>query len=105
MWIGAECPTLLSELQHAHEMAAQKAGLKPEARKFIPHVTLARLRNISPEATARYLENTAPTSITQFEVSHTALFSARPGRGGGPYRVEATYPCNNLYSDFHSDVS
>ena len=93
VWIGIEPNQILMDLQHAHEMAAQKAGLKPESRKFVPHVTLARLRAIRADATARYLENTGNITLPSFEVTSAALFSSRPGGGGGPYRVETTYPC------------
>lgn len=37
-------PALL-ELQHSLEMACRRAGLEAETRKFIPHVTLARLNS------------------------------------------------------------
>ena len=38
----------LRSLQKAHERAARLAGLPPETRNFVPHVTLARLRNCQP---------------------------------------------------------
>ena len=37
----------LIELQAEHERLMRRAGLEPEGRKFIPHVTLARLRDSS----------------------------------------------------------
>ena len=33
------------ELQAEHERLLQRAGLEPEGRKYIPHVTMARLRD------------------------------------------------------------
>ena len=102
VWIGTLAPEALEPLQLAHEMAAKKAGLKPESRNFIPHVTLARLRNTSSEATARYLEAHGAITLPSFTVNRTVLFSSRPGSGGGPYRVEMSYPCNLAYSEVQS---
>src|SRR5262249_32070120 len=52
IWAGVKpCPAL-ELLQKAHERAARLAGLPPEKRNFMPHVTLARLRNVSPFAVA-----------------------------------------------------
>ena len=96
VWIGIKPCKALVNLHHTHEMAAQYAGLKPESRKFIPHVTLARLRNISPAVTARYLESINFVSLPPFKITRTALFSARPGGGGGPYHVETTHPATEI---------
>jgi 2'-5' RNA ligase len=82
----------LKRLQLAHERACQLAGLPPEPRKFSPHVTLARLRHSSPEDVQRYIAAHNLYSSRPFEVWRFVLFSARPGRGGGPYAVEESYP-------------
>ena len=92
VWVGISPNPALDHLHHAHEMAAQKAGLKPETRKFMPHLTLARLRGIGPVQTAHYLETKGLVKFPPITVSQTALFSARPSGGGGPYAVEMTYP-------------
>jgi len=105
VWIGIKNCQDLIDLHHAHEMAAQHAGLKPESRKFVPHITLARLRNISPAETARYLEEKGLAKLRPFTVSKTILFSARPGGGGGPYKVEETYPASGDYDDETYDES
>src|SRR6266700_3645661 len=45
----------LTCLQTAQEMLARRNGLPPEPRKFTPHVTLARLRGVEPQAVANWL--------------------------------------------------
>ena len=81
----------LVELQAEHERLIRRAGLPAEARKFTPHVTLARLRGASPMAVADYLG--ARGFLTRrFEAERFVLFSARDSVGGGPYVVEADYP-------------
>jgi 2'-5' RNA ligase len=82
----------LIELQAEHERLLQRVGLEPEGRKFIPHVTLARLRESSNRQVADYLAVRAPFRSPPFEVSRFVLFSSRASIGGGPYVVEAAYP-------------
>jgi 2'-5' RNA ligase len=80
------------ELQAEHERLMQRVGLEPEGRKYIPHVTLARLRESSSRQVADYLALRAPFRSAPFKVSRFVLFSARTSVGGGPYVVEAAYP-------------
>jgi 2'-5' RNA ligase len=82
----------LFELQAEHERLFQRVGLEPEGRKYIPHVTLARLRDASSRDVADYLAARAHYRSASFEVSRFVLFSARSSVGGGPYVVEADYP-------------
>jgi 2'-5' RNA ligase len=82
----------LMELQAEHERLMQRVGLDPEGRKFLPHVTLARLRDTSSREVADYLALRAPFRTPPFPVSRFVLFSSRASVGGGPYVVEAAYP-------------
>ena len=80
------------ELQAEHERLMQRVGLEPDGRKYMPHVTLARLRESSSRPVADYLALRAPFRSAPFKVSRFVLFSARMSVGGGPYVVEAAYP-------------
>jgi 2'-5' RNA ligase len=80
------------ELQAEHERLMQRVGLEPEGRKYIPHVTLARLRESSNRQVADYLALRAPFRSPPFQVSRFVLFSSRASVGGGPYVVEVAYP-------------
>jgi 2'-5' RNA ligase len=82
----------LMELQAEHERLLQRLGLEPDGRKYIPHVTLARLRESSSQQVADYLSARAHYRSASFEVSQFVLFSSRASVGGGPYVVEAAYP-------------
>jgi 2'-5' RNA ligase len=53
LYAGVEPSAELTRLQAAQERVLQRAGLPPEGRKFMPHVTLARLRGVGPEEVAR----------------------------------------------------
>jgi RNA 2',3'-cyclic 3'-phosphodiesterase len=82
----------LVELHSELERLMQRLGLEPEGRKFIPHVTLARLRESSSRDVAEYLSTRGPVFGSSFHVSRFVLFSSRSSVGGGPYVVEADYP-------------
>ncbi len=82
----------LRELQQEHERICRKLGIVLDSRKFTPHITLARLRNISPLDTADWLAHRGIFHQQSFEVSHFTLFSANASTGGGPYVAEARYP-------------
>ena len=84
--------TPLLELQAEQERLLQRLGLEPEGRKYIPHVTLARLRDTSSWQVADYLSARGHFRSAAFEVSRFVLFSSRSSVGGGPYVVEEAYP-------------
>ncbi|HET9902588.1 MAG TPA: RNA 2',3'-cyclic phosphodiesterase [Xanthobacteraceae bacterium] len=85
-------PPDLLELQAEHERIMQRIGLGPDGRKFIPHVTLARLRDATSHQVADYLAVRGAYRSPPFRVGQFVLFSARASVGGGPYVVEAGYP-------------
>ncbi len=82
----------LVELQAEQERLMRRIGVRPELRKFTPHVTLARLRDASAAAVAAYLAARGLFSSRRFEATRFVLFSARAATGGGPYVVEVAYP-------------
>ncbi|MEO6610230.1 MAG: RNA 2',3'-cyclic phosphodiesterase, partial [Aestuariivirga sp.] len=81
----------LRRLQQAQERICQEVGLEAEGRKFVPHVTLARLRDPDPLALRNFIESHALYRSRPFQVERFVLFSSRPLRGGGPYAVEEAY--------------
>ncbi len=81
----------LRRLQMAQERICQSVGLAPEGRKFIPHVTLARLRDADPQALRHFIESHALYRSRTFDVGRFVLFSSKLSRGGGPYAVEEVY--------------
>ena len=81
----------LMELQAELERLMQRFGLDPEGRKFIPHVTLARLRDASNRDVADYLSVRGYFPTRSFMASRFVLFSSRASTGGGPYVVEDSY--------------
>ncbi|WP_456620784.1 MULTISPECIES: RNA 2',3'-cyclic phosphodiesterase [unclassified Bradyrhizobium] len=81
----------LIELQAELERMMQRIGLDPEGRKFIPHVTLARLHDASDQDVADYLSLRGYFPSKAFMAERFVLFSSRASTGGGPYVVEDAY--------------
>lgn len=84
-------PALL-ELQAEHERLLRRLGAPPEPRKFLPHVTLARLKGANPAAVAAYLGTRGYFPPLVFTAERFVLLSSRNSVGGGPYVAEAEYP-------------
>ena len=70
----------------------RRAGLPAERRKFIPHVTLARLRDTTPVEVASYIAMRGHFPKLAFTATRFVLYSSRNSVGGGPYVIEAAYP-------------
>jgi 2'-5' RNA ligase len=90
--VKAHAEPALLDLQAEHERVLRRVGLPPEPRKYAPHVTLARLRQVSSVAAADYLASHGLFAPLTFHVDRFVLFSARASTGGGPYIPEVEYP-------------
>jgi len=82
----------LMELQAEQERLLRRLGAPAEPRKFVPHVTLARLRGAPPAAVAAYLQTRGYFPPLHVPAARFVLFSSRDSVGGGPYIVEGEYP-------------
>ncbi len=91
LYAGVDESPALRRLHDQHERLCQTLGLPAEHRKFLPHVTLARLKEPEPRALQRWVEVHSLYSTQSFDVNGFALFSSRPLKGGGPYAIEAEY--------------
>ena len=92
LYAGVEPSEALNRLQAAHERVLQRSGLPPEGRKFVPHVSLARLRGTAAEDVARYIADAGRFEPLSFSPARFVLFSSRDSVGGGPYVIEQSYP-------------
>lgn len=81
----------LAELQAEIERICRRLRLPSDPRKFTPHVTIARLRNVAPETVAGYLSSRGNFLVPPFTVNRFVLMSSRESVGGGPYIVEESY--------------
>lgn len=91
IYAGVEASPALDELQGEIDRILRRLGLAPDPRKFVPHVTLARLRQPKADEVARYLAGRGNFSSPPFTVDRFGLFSARDSVGGGPYILEEAF--------------
>lgn len=92
IYAGVTASPDLNALQAEIDRICQRLGVPSDPRKFVPHVTLARLKNSSDNEVARYLSGRGNFSTLPFKVSRFVLMSSRDSVGGGPYIVEEAWP-------------
>jgi len=94
VWAGfAPCPAL-NRLQAAVMRAARGAGLDLAARRFVPHVTLARLPGTAPAGAAleRWIAGHAGLDGPEFTVKSFGLWQSHLTRAGAVHEELAHYP-------------
>lgn len=91
VWAGvAEVPEL-RRLAEACENAARRVGLKPDKRRYRPHVTLAYLRHADPVQVAAWVQANNLLKSPPIPVDRFGLYSSFLGGEGSHYRLEAEY--------------
>jgi 2'-5' RNA ligase len=94
VWAAVAPEPGLLDLQRRVERAARKAGLSAEARRFVPHVTLARLKGRREDAgaLARFLAERGAGSAPPVRAVAFSLMSSRLRPEGAVYEELARYP-------------
>lgn len=92
LWVGAERNPALDRLQSKIETALQRCGLPPERRRFMPHVTLARLdASVAEARLAAYVQAHNLFRTEPIEVDRFTLFSSLLGKEASAYAAEVDY--------------
>lgn len=91
VWAGVEDSPGLSRLADACETAARRAGLKPEKRRYLPHVTLAYLRRPDPTQVGAWIQANNLLKSPEIAIDRFGLYSSHQSREGSYYRLEAEY--------------
>lgn len=92
LWVGARADGGLLALRERIEARLVALGLEPEHRKYKPHVTLARLKEVGEGRLADYLAGHAAFASERFAVDSFALFSSFLGHEGAIHTIESSYP-------------
>ncbi|MEZ5812333.1 MAG: RNA 2',3'-cyclic phosphodiesterase [Rhizobiaceae bacterium] len=92
LWAGVAASPDLVALQAEIERICQRLRLPADPRKFSPHITLARLRDVAPGTVATWLSARGNFSALPFTVNRFVMMSSRNSVGGGPYVIEETWP-------------
>jgi 2'-5' RNA ligase len=93
LWIGINDPeSKLAEL-HAHlEEECAKEGFAKEARRYHPHLTVARLRKPQGARTLAAAHEELEFTPAQIVVQELHVIRSELGRGGSRYTVIARHP-------------
>lgn len=91
LWAGAEASERLPTLAGKVDSALHPLRLDYDRRKFIPHVTLARLRNAHPGDLAGFIQEHGDYASRSFTVTHFVLYSSHRGQDGADYTPERYY--------------
>jgi 2'-5' RNA ligase len=92
LWAGVRRNERLEHLQRKVDTAIRRVGQPQDAHKFMPHVTLARLRYGEPGKVLEWLTRHALYTSTEFSVRAFSLYSSKLTSDGSIYRIEQDYP-------------
>jgi 2'-5' RNA ligase len=81
----------LAALHKKVDRALVLAGMEPDRRAFLPHITLARRRRAATEPSA-WLEAHAALSAPPEPIDQFILYESRLGHDGAHYEAVAEYP-------------
>jgi 2'-5' RNA ligase len=91
LWIGVEKNPALAHLHGKIEAALMRLGLEPEGRRYMPHVTLARLKQAAVPRLQDFLRDHALFRAAPFAVERFSLIASYPTKSGAIYEDQADY--------------
>lgn len=91
LWAGVAPHEPLTSLHRKVDQACQRAGLEPERRAYLPHITLARLGR-SAGSIRHLVEGSGALTSPPFQVDSFGLFESSLAPGGAVYTLVERYP-------------
>ena len=92
LWAAARPNALLDHLARKVDTAIRRVGQPQDAHKFMPHVTVGRLKHPDLDKVREWLVDHALSTSTEFAVDAFCLYSSKLTSDGSIYRVEQDYP-------------
>ena len=96
LWAAVRPSPELEHLQRKVDAAIRRVGQPQDAHKFMPHVTLARLRHPDMDKLREWLTHHALYTSSAFAVEGFHLYSSRLTSDGSIYRVEEDCPLRSF---------
>lgn len=90
IWAGVRPHDALAHLHRKIDQALVRAGLAPERRAYLPHITLARFGREAGGVDG-FLERHAGLASPTFEIDDFALYESRLGQAGASYTIVERY--------------
>ena len=91
IWVGVQPQDGLAHLHRKVDQAIVRAGLPPERRAYLPHITLARFGRTGADAGA-WIAGHAGFSGVTFTAGHFAIYESHLGQTGATYEIVERYP-------------
>lgn len=91
VWAALRPSEELERLQRKIEQVCQRAGLKPESRTYLPHITLARL-NTSSGPIVDFMAGNSALALPAFTVEEFVLYESELHDDGSIYTPAVHYP-------------
>ncbi len=91
LWACVARNPALDGLRSKIERALQGAGLAPERRRFVPHVSLARLDQAAEPRLVEWVQAHNLFRAEPIDIGHFTLFSSLLGRDQAVYTPEVEY--------------
>ncbi|MEE9355339.1 MAG: RNA 2',3'-cyclic phosphodiesterase [Methylococcaceae bacterium] len=85
----------LSKLNRRINNALFEIGLKTEKQKFIPHITLARLKQTAYQSVGQFMQSEALLKTEFFMLNEFHLISSKLSVDGSQYLIEESYPLDS----------
>ena len=93
LWAGVSQHDALAALHRKVDQACVRAGLAPEGRAYLPHITLARMaRGAAGTDAERWIAAHAALASTPFALPHLVLYESTLTRDGARYEPVARWP-------------
>lgn len=91
VWAGLAPSEPLLHLNAKIERMFQQLGLPADKRKYTPHITLGRVKDIHNGDVAKWIEEKGKLDCLPFEVTRLVLFSSQTRAEGAVYTPERYY--------------
>ncbi|WP_174280404.1 RNA 2',3'-cyclic phosphodiesterase, partial [Sphingomonas bacterium] len=94
LWAAVAPHEPLERLHRKVEQACIRAGLPPERRTYLPHVTLARFARSAGGSPAidRWLADNMALASAPFRLGHLVLYESHLGPAGADYEAIMRWP-------------
>lgn len=91
LWAGAKLSDPLAHLRKKIESIVHRHKFVLDRKKYIPHITLARLKGDCSEEVGEFLSSFYDFKMPTLRVDNFCLFSSEPINGGRYYEVLETF--------------
>ena len=98
LWVGAANNEIILQLKKRIDFALRQLEIPVEQRKFIPHITIARVKGCDNSEIGRFIVENNLFKHVGMPVNEFHLYSSHKQHPFPEYRIEATFPLSQVNS-------